>query len=205
MEDRWSNLASSASLEKTVAALKKNGMEALVVEDGEAAKQKVLDMLGVGCEVMTMTSKTLETLGLTGAIQTSAKHISVRNQMMNMDREKDKKEMKKLGAVHDFVVGSVHAVTEEGQVMIASATGSQIPAYAYGANHVIWVVGTQKIVKNVADGFKRIYEHSLPLESERARKAYGVAGSTVGKVLIAEKETTSGRVTVLFVKEKLGF
>ncbi len=99
----------------------------------------------------------------------------------------------------------MHAVTEDGKVLIASNSGSQLPAYAYGSGHVIWVVGAQKIVKNLDEGIKRIYEHSLPLESERARKAYGVPGSAVNKLLIINKEIIPGRITMILTKEKLGF
>ena len=124
---------------------------------------------------------------------------------MSMDRKTQGREMQKIGATPDWTIGSVHAVTEEGQVLIASNTGSQLPAYAYGSSHVIWVVGTQKIVKNIDQGIKRVYEHSLPLESERAKKAYGVPGSFVSKILIVNKEISPGRVVIIFINEKLGF
>ena len=97
----------------------------------------------------------------------------------------------------------MHAVTEDGKVIIASATGSQLPAYAYGSSHVIWVVGSQKIVKDLDEGMKRVYEYVLPLENERAKKAYG--GSSINKLLIFNKEGTAGRITMIIVKEKLGF
>ena len=122
-----------------------------------------------------------------------------------MDRNTQGLEMQRLGAAPEFVIGSVHAVTQDGKVMIASNSGSQLPAHAYGSSNVIWVVGIQKIVKNIDEGFKRIYEHSLPLESERARKAYNMPGSFVSKILIINKEIKPGRITIIFVPEILGF
>jgi len=197
-------LASESKIERTVSALKDNGIDALVTESGEEARKKVLELLPVGVEVMNMTSITLDTIGISNEIQDSGKFNSVRKKLLSMDRRTQSSGMKKLGSAPDWTVGSVHAVTEDGNVLIASATGSQLSAYAYGANHVIWVVGTQKIVKNLEEGMKRIYEYSLPLESERARKAYGVPGSSVNKLLIINKEM-SGRITLIFVKENLGF
>lgn len=114
------------------------------------------------------------------------------------------REKQRLGAAPDWAIGSVHAVTEDGKVLIASATGSQLSAYAYGANHVVWIVGAQKLVKNFEDGLKRLYEYSLPLEDVRARKVYG-AGSSVNKILIVNKEPAPERITMIIVKEKLGF
>ena len=110
-----------------------------------------------------------------------------------------------LGATSDYSLGSVHAVTEGGEVVIASNTGSQIPAYAYGSPKVIWVVGTQKIVKDMNMAMKRVYDYVLPLESDRAHKAYGVSGSNVSKILILNKEITPKRITMILVKEKIGF
>ncbi len=202
--NQWMQLANESKIERTVSALKANGIDALVAENGDEAKRKILELLPAGAEVMDMTSTTLDTIGISKEIQDSGKFNSVRKKLFSMDRKTQSSEMRKIGSAPDWAIGSVHAVTEDGNVLIASASGSQLPAYAFGAAHVIWVVGIQKIVKNIEEGMKRIYEYSLPLESERARKAYGVPGSSVNKLLITNKEMP-GRITLIFVKENLGF
>ena len=121
-----------------------------------------------------------------------------------MDRKTQNREMEKLGATPEYMIGSVQAVTEDGEVIIASKTGSQMSGYAAAAAHVIWVVGTQKIVPTIEDGMKRIEEYVLPLENARALKAFGVA-SSINKVLVVNKEFKPGRTTMILVKEKLGF
>lgn len=198
----WKKLANDASLEKTVAALQENGIDAVVVNTGEDAKQKVLELLPTGAEVMTMTSETLRTTGIAEEIDKSGKYESVREKLMTMT---DASEKRKLGAAPDWTIGSVHAVTEDGHLFIASNTGSQLPAYTYGAQHVIWVVSTQKITANDEEAKKRIYDYVLPLESVRAHKAYGMPGSFVSKLLIINKEVQPNRLLVIFVKEHLGF
>lgn len=201
----WDKLADNRTIKKVVAALKVNGIDALVVEDGREAKKKVLKLIPDGSEVMTMTSVTLDSTGISEEINKEDGNFRpVRDRLYAMDRNIQAQEMNRLGSAPEFVVGSVHAVTEDGSVLIASNTGSQLPAYAYGAVHVLWVVGAQKIVKNTDEGIKRIYEYTLPLESERAKKAYGV-GSAVNKLLIINKEVQPGRITLILVKEKLGF
>lgn len=200
----YGQLASEESVGKTVRALKENGINAMVVENGAEAKKKVLEILPAGAQVMDMTSVTLSTISVADEITKSGKYNSVRNKLNSMSRETQNQEMQMLGAAPDWVIGSVHAVTEDGQVFIASKTGSQLPAYAYGANHVIWVVGTQKIVKGRDEAFNRIYEYALARENERAMKAYSV-GSSVNKILIISKEDKPNRVTLLFVREVLGF
>ena len=191
-------------LDKVVAALKQNGMDALIVANGEEAKKKIEEMIPAGAFVMDMTSETLRTTGIAELLN-SDKYKSVRKQLESMNRETDGREMQQLGAAPEWVVGSVHAVTMDGKVVIASNTGSQLPAYVYGADHVIWVVGQQKVVANLDEAIKRVYDYVLPLESERVKKAYGMEKSNVSKMLIVNKEVKPGRITVVIVKEKLGF
>ena len=200
---KWNTVATKASVEKTIGALKANGIEAVFVKNGAEAKKKVLEIIPKGAEVMNMTSVTLDTIGVPKELNESGKFNSVRAKLM--DEKVSAREKKRLGAAPEWTVGSVHAVTENGEVVIASNTGSQLPAYAYGADHVVWVVGAQKIVKNLDDAHKRLYEYVLPLESERAKKAYGVAGSFVSKLLVVNKEIQPERITMIIVGEVLGF
>lgn len=196
MVTKWEQLADEQAIQKTTKSLERNGIEAVVLETGVAAKAVVLEMIPAGAEVMTMSSTTLDTMGLAEEInKPGSKFKSVRARLA---------QMKQLGSVPEVAVGSVQAVTEEGQVLMASNTGSQLAAYVYGADKVIWVVGAQKIVKNIDEGMKRIYEYVLPLEDARARKAYGV-GSNVSKLLIINKEVRPGRVRLILVRENLGF
>ena len=204
MKKNFGDLASQESINKTKDALIKNGIDVLVVENGAEAKEKCLQIIPEGAEVMTMTSETLRLAEIAKELNESGKYNSVRGQFAKMDRKTQGLEMQKLGAAPEWAIGSVHAVTEDGKVIVASATGSQMAGYVYGSTHVLWVVGSQKIVNDLDEGIKRIYEYVLPLESERAMKAYG-QGSSVNKLLIFNKEATPGRITMIIIKEKLGF
>ncbi|MBK8418380.1 LUD domain-containing protein [Candidatus Villigracilis saccharophilus] len=82
-------------------------------------------------------------------------------------------------------------MTEDGHVLIASATGSQLGPYASGAGRVIWVVGAQKIVKDLNDGLRRIKEHVVPLEEEHMQQLYKV-GTAVNEMLIVNRATRPG-------------
>lgn len=201
---KFSKLATEDQIQKAVAALGANGFKVEVVENGKEAKKKVLELLPDGAEVFTMTSQTLEAAGIDQEINESGKYNAVSPKLYAMDRNTQAREMVKLGAAPEWIVSSVHAVTNDGHLLIASNSGSQLSAEAYSAGKVIFVVGTQKIVKDTEEGIKRIYEYSYPLEDERARKAYGMP-SGVNKILIINKEIQPGRIVVIFVKEKLGF
>lgn len=197
-------MASEESINKTALALEANNMKVLVVENREEAKRQVLELLPQNSEVFTMSSVTLDETGIAKEINESGKYNAVRLKLFAMDRNTQGREMAKLGAAPDWVISSVHAVGEDGHLLIASNSGSQLSSEAYGGGKVIFVVGTQKIVKDTEEGLRRIYEYCLPLEDERARKVYGM-GSNVSKILIINKEIMPERITVILVKEKLGF
>jgi len=203
-ENMWKETASEESINKTVAVLTANGVTVVVVENAEKAKEKAKDLISKDGEVMIMVSTTLETIGINDDWLKENGFGSVKDKLKSMDREKDNRQMQQIGAAPEYAIGSVHAVTEKGEILVASNTGSQLPAYASGADKVIWVVGTQKIVANFDEAMKRIYEYCLPLEDARARKAYG-SGSGVNKILIVNKEKREGRLHMILVKEMLGF
>ncbi|MBI3109658.1 LUD domain-containing protein [Candidatus Daviesbacteria bacterium] len=201
---QWDQLPNKEIVYKTIEALKANGIEAKFVETSKDAKIEVLALIPKGAEVMTMTSVTLDTTSLAAELNESGKYDAVRQKLLKMDYKLEANEMRKMAAAPDWVVGSVHAVTEDGHLLIASNTGSQLATEAYTGGKLIFVVGTQKIVKDTDEGLDRIYQHSLPLEDQRAQKAYGM-GSHVGKILIINKEVQPGRITIILVGEKLGF
>ena len=200
----FSLLADKALVEETITALQPRGITSFFVQTGQEAKAKVLELIPQGARVLASSSQTLEQIGLTDEIDTSDKYVSVRKEYMALDHEKDKDKIRVSRSTPDFIVGSVHAITIKGESLIASNTGSQLAGYVGGAGKVIWVVGVQKIVNSLDDGFKRVYDYVLPLESERLKKLYGVP-SNVSKLLIYDKEIVPGRLTIVVVNEKLGF
>jgi L-lactate utilization protein LutB len=196
--------ASDAQIKRTMQALEANNIHTIVAGDGADAKKKLLEIIPIGTEVFTASSITLNALGITEEIDKSGHYDSVREKLALMDRKTQNREMIKLGATPEYMIGSVHAVTETGQVIVVSKTGSQLAGYVAGAAHVIWVVGTQKIVPTLEDGMERVEEYTLPLESARAFKAFGIY-SSINKLLIVNKEFMPGRTTMILVKENLGY
>jgi hypothetical protein len=200
----FSNLANDTQIERTAKALEANGIHTVIAENGEEAKRIFFELVPDGAEIFLGASVTLETLGIKDVIDKSGRFEAVRPKMFAMDRATQAREIRKLGGAPDYAAGSVHAVTEDGQVLIASNTGSQLGPYASGAGKIIWVVGAQKLVKDLDEGLKRIYEYDLPLETEHMRQLYN-AGTGVNKVLIVNREIRPNRITMIIVKEELGY
>lgn len=205
-ETKWQIIPEKQTINKAIKSLIANNIEAFLVSSEKKAREKVLNLIPEGTEVMTMSSVTLDKLGISDVIQKSGKYNSVKTKLLAMDRNTQGLKMLKLGSAPEYAIGSVHAVTEDGKVVIASNSGSQLPAYAYGAEHVIWVVGAQKIVKNLDEAFERIYNYTLKKEGERINKVFGTdKGSFVSKLLIFNRELSTGRIKMVIVKKNIGF
>ncbi len=200
----FSKLASDERIERTAKALESNGIHTLIAKSGEEAKKMFFDLVPEGAEVFLGASITLETLGITEIIDKSGRYNALRPKIFSMNRETQAREIRKLGSAPDYAAGSVHAVTEDGHVIIASNTGSQLGPYAMGAGNIIWIVGAQKIVKDVSEGLRRLHEYTYLLEEQHMQQLYQ-RHTGLNKILIVNKEIRPNRITLIIVKEALGF
>jgi hypothetical protein len=202
--DRFTALPDEETLAATVLALEEHGLTIDVVDDLDAARDAALVRIPEGASVLTNTSVTLEETGIARAINDGGSYDSVRNKLLGLDFETQAREMKAVAGQPDYSLGSVHAVTRDGALFIASASGSQLASYAWGAANVIFVVGAQKLVPTREAAHERIVEHSLKLEDARAVAAYG-QNSFVGKVLEIDQEFKVGRTHVVLIRRPVGF
>jgi hypothetical protein len=201
--DRFTTLPDAETLAATAGALVEHGFSVEVVDDLDAARDAVLAHLPTGSTVMTNTSVTLQETGIADVIDKGGSYESARNKMMALDFATQLQEMKAIAGQPEYALGSVHAVTHDGALVIASASGSQLASYAWGAANVIFVAGAQKLVPSAEAARERIYEHSLPLEDARAYAAYG-QNSSVGKILEIHQEAP-GRIRVVLIRQVVGF
>jgi acyl-CoA hydrolase len=200
---RFDALPDEQTLAETVTALEEHGFSVEVADSLDAARQAVLARIPAGASVMTNTSVTLQETGLADEINESGRYDSARNKMFALDFATQAQQMKAIGGQPDYALGSVHAVTRDGTLVIASASGSQLASYAWGAANVIFVVGAQKLVPTLEAAHQRIYQHSLKLEDARAQAAYG-QHSSVGKVLEIHQELP-GRIHIVLIRQPVGF
>ena len=201
--DRFTALPDDETIAATVVAIEEHGSSVEVVDDFDAAREAVLARIPEGSSVMTNTSVTLQETGIAEAINDGGPYDSVRNRMLALDYQTQAQEMKAIAGQADYALGSVHAVTSEGTLVIASASGSQLASYAWGAANVIFVVGAQKLVPSLEAAHERIVEHSLKLEDARAYAAYG-QNSRIGKILEIHQEEP-GRIHVVLIRQLVGF
>jgi L-lactate utilization protein LutC len=199
----FARAASADRLRLVSRALEKNGFHTLIARSRDEARRMVLELVPDGAEVHIGLSETMGELGVTSKIQESGRYDSVRPKLNQLDRETQMREIRKLATAPDYMLGSVHAVTEDGVLVTASGTGSQLAPYASGAEKLILVVGSQKIVRDLDEALRRLREYSLPLEDARM-KSLGRPGSLISKILLIQWERP-GRITVILLEEPIGF
>src|SRR5687768_17520982 len=170
---RFTALPDDVTLAATVVALEEHGFSVEVVDDFDAARKAVLARIPEGSTVMTNTSVTLEETGIAEAINDGGPYESARNKVMALDFGTPLAEKEAGGGQAEDGLGRVHAVTRDGTLVIASASGSQLAPYAWGAANVIFVVGAQKLVPTVEAGRERIFKHSLDRKSTRLNSSHG--------------------------------
>jgi hypothetical protein len=200
----WETLPDAQTLERTAEALRANGFKVDVVPDRKAALSAVGSLIPDGADVMTGSSATLDAIGVTKMLS-DGNHpwVNLKGKIVAEQDPLKKTELRRQATFADYFLGSVHAVTQTGNLVAGSASGSQLAAYAYGGNNLILVVGAQKITANLEEALLRLREHSVPLEDKRM-KGLGMRATILSKILIYEREPWRN-VHVIIINEKLGF
>jgi hypothetical protein len=196
--------AAAPRLQRAAQALTAHGFTAEILDDAAAARARVKELIPGGASVFTAASETLRLSGIDEDINASGRYQAIKPRVLAMDRTTGADDIRRLLASPDVIVGSVAALTETGSLVIASGSGSQLPAYAGGAAQAIWIVGAQKVVPDLATALRRVEEHCLALESARTQAAYGWP-SAVSRLLVLNIEPRPGRGTVLMLREAIGF
>lgn len=191
-------------VERAAAALTEHGFVVEILDTVAEARARVEALIPPGASVFTGASETLRLSGIEEDVNGSGRYDALRPRALVMDRATQLDEIRRMLASPDVALGSLAAVTETGSLVIASGSGSQLPGYAGGAARAIWVVGAQKVVPDLSEALRRLEDHCLPLENERAMRVYGTP-SAVNRLLVLNAEPHPGRGTVLLLREAIGF
>ena len=172
--------ASTDELDALAERLRERNFEALIVETSAEARQAVLDRIPDGVTIHSGQSKTLNDLGISQVLIDSDRYDFVRKRLYKMDRQTQAREIRQLASAPDLMLGSVNAITKDGQLVASSAMGSQLGPFASGAGRLILVVGSQKIVRDLDEALARIRDYVQPYEDQRLREQAGI-GTILGQ------------------------
>jgi len=195
--------ASEAEVQALADRLRERNFEVVIVQNGQEAKSAVMERLPEGASVHSGKSKTLEDAGVFEELMNSDRYDFLRRRTNQMDRATQRDEIRRLTSSPDVMLGSAHAVTKAGQIVITSASGSQIGPIASGAGKLVLVIGSQKIVPDLDTAFRRIEEHVFPWEDARLREAMNI-GTKITRTLILDRDFMPGRTTIILVREPIG-
>ena len=196
--------ASAESISRTIEALAARNVDAVLVESREAALAKLKELVPEGCEVFVSTSETLDTIGYTEYMHGNDRYVNLHDHMLAQPDAAAQREFRRTTTTADYFVGSVQAIAETGEIVVASGSGSQIGAFAYGARRVIMVAGTQKICATLAEAEARTRGYTLEMH-DRWLEGRGGSAAPIGKFLVMEHEPVVGRITMILIPESLGW
>ncbi len=204
---KYDTLADEKTLAKTVAALAEHGFEGIVVKNKAEALEKIKTLIPEDASVMNGSSVTLEEIGFVDYLKSGNHGWNNLHEAILKEEDKAKRALlRKQSVLSDFYLGSVHALAETGELVIASNTGSQMPHIVFTSQNLIFVVGTQKIVPDLDQALNRLEEYVVPLEDAHMQTLYK-QGTTLSKIVIFKRQSPmiKRNIKVILVQEKLGF
>jgi len=202
---RWSRMPDDATVDKTVKAIEARNVRVIPTATGKEALDAVIGLIPEGAEVMNGYSTTLIEIGYDRTLEENRKgwrdyHVTV---TAENDREK-RHALRRKSVAADYFLSGVQAIAESGEIVGCDKTGSRVGAWPHAAAHLILVCGANKIVPTLDEALRRCREYALPLENQRAQRAYGTP-SAIGKYVILEEEVEPGRITLVLIREELGY
>ena len=203
--ERWNRVPDEATIKRTAEAVEARNIGVILVDSAEDALRAVIDLLPEGAEVMNGYSTTLVEMGFDRVLKENPKGWRDYHAVVTAENDAEKRHaLRRKSVAADYFLSGVQAIAESGEIVGCDKTGSRMGAWPHAAAHLVLVSGTNKIVPTVDDALRRCREYCLPLENQRSQHVYGM-GSYIGKHVILDKEDADGRITLVLIKERLGY
>ncbi|MDD3857741.1 MAG: lactate utilization protein [Methanoculleus sp.] len=203
--ERWNRVPDEATIKRTAEAVEARNIGVILVDSAEDALRAVIDLLPEGAEVMNGYSTTLVEMGFDRVLKENPKGWRDYHAVVTAENDTEKRHaLRRKSVAADYFLSGVQAIAESGEIVGCDKTGSRMGAWPHAAAHLVLVSGTNKIVPTVDDALRRCREYCLPLENQRSQHVYGM-GSYIGKHVILDKEDADGRITLVLIKERLGY
>jgi L-lactate utilization protein LutB len=202
---KWNDIPSSDIVEKTAREIEKRGIHVIISPDGEDALEQIKKIIPAGAEVMNGSSTTLIEIGYEEYISRGNSGWDLVHHRITAENDDSKRaELRRKSVTADYFISGANAIARSGEIVACDASGSRVGAWPFAAGHLVLVVGINKIVPTLEDALQRVWQYAYRLENVRAQKAYGTP-SIIGKCVILSHEKNKGRVTLILVKESLGY
>jgi L-lactate utilization protein LutB len=192
-------------VDKTVHEIEARGIKVLISRNAEEALDVLKKIIPPGAEVMNGSSTTLIEIGYEEFITGGRSGWKSIHDLIKAENDNEKRaDLRRKSVTADYFISGANAIASTGEIIACDASGSRVGAWPSAAGHLILVVGINKIVPTLNDALNRVREYAYRLENVRAQKVYGTP-SVIGKCVILAHEKTEGRVTLILVREALGY
>ena len=199
--------------EKVIKGLASRQMTGYYAETKEEALAKALELIPEGVSVSWGGAKSAGEIGLLDAVKNGS--YTVYDRADAKDAEEKKLIVQKAFGCDWFIAGS-NAVTEDGILVNLDGNSNRVACIAYGPEHVLMIVGMNKIAKDVDAAIYRVRNEAAPINAQRfpINTPCKVTGSCANcksadsiccNFLITRLENHPGRMHVILVNEELGF
>jgi hypothetical protein len=203
--EKWNRIPSPDIIEKTVQEIEKRGIKVITAADSEEALSQLKKIIPPGAEVMNGSSTTLIEIGYEDYISGGRSGWKPFHAIITAENDDRRRaELRRKSVAADYFLSSANAIASTGEIIACDASGSRVGAWPFAAGHLILVVGINKIVPTLEEGLDRIRHYAYRLENVRATKVYGTP-SVIGKCVILAHERNEGRITLILVRESLGY
>ena len=174
-ENTYTSIPSKEVIDRTMDALKENNFKPEFVSTKEEALKRIQEIIPEGVSLMNGSSTTLQEIGFVDLLKSKEhKWENLHDTILEETDPEKQAELRRKSAVSDYYIGSVHAVSETGELVIASNSGSQLAHIVYTSPNLVFVVGAQKIMPTLSESIKRLENHVIDLEDKRMQKEYGM-------------------------------
>ncbi|KAF8929745.1 hypothetical protein EDD21DRAFT_361115 [Dissophora ornata] len=207
-DHHYTKTVSAERVNAAKAGLEANGFKVHIVNSRGEAFETLKSLIPAGVSLNNAHSTTLEEIGFITYLKGETPWNNVHAQILaETDYAKQGELRRTIGSTVDYYLTSMSAITEDGKLAHADLSGSKVGGVAFGAGNVIVVAGTNKIVKDEDEAWKRTNEFALAAESARARDAYGVPASAIVNYEVIRKANpfNPNRIQVVLVNDALGF
>lgn len=203
--ERWSRLPDDAALQAAVRAIERRNIRVVLLDSADRVRDALLELIPEGAEVMNGSSTTLIECGYPALLEENPKGWRDYHAVITAENDEEKRhELRRKAVAADWFLSSAQAIAGTGEVVGCDRTGTRVGAFPSAAGHLVLVAGTNKIAPTLDDALRRCREYALPLEVQRSQRVYGVP-SQIGYVVIIEQEAVRDRVTLILVREQLGY
>lgn len=195
---------------EVIKGLESRNMKGYYAADREEALKIALDLIPEGSSATMGGAVSVREIGLVQAL------MDGNYEFLDRDAAEDKRAAMLKAYDVDFFLSSVNAMTEDGVLINIDGNANRVSAIAHGPKKVLFIVGMNKVCKDVDSAMKRARNVAAPINAQRfgLQTPCSKTGSCMNckspdticcQFLITRYSRHADRIHVILVNDNLGF